>query len=305
MFDFGHQGFVIFDGAGEFVRNARVDMERLGLPDPSMSAHPAGGVVAGIAARTKLREPEPDLDAVPSRPVVLFALEEGGEGRVLHEAWDLPPVPVGEEQTLSLGGDQTVQLRMPRVRAFEPGLYVAVLPDGRIAVSDSVGYGVKLLDSSGTEVGRLSRPIDPILVTDGLQEQERIRRIDELAEQGGMQISFSGGGGGGGGDVSPEAVRRMMEERFADMLFAEVIPVIEAVAVDHAGRIWVQRSSGRPGVDGPTDVITPDELYLGTIPADGLRIPAAFGPGGLMARIETDEFDVPTLVVERLPADLN
>jgi hypothetical protein len=48
-------------------------------------------------------------------------------------------------------------------------------------------------------------------------------------------------------------------------------------------------------------VITPDGGYLGTFPPDGLRIPDAFGPDGLLARIETDEYDVPTVVVERLP----
>jgi hypothetical protein len=66
----------------------------------------------------------------------------------------------------------------------------------------------------------------------------------------------------------------------------------------------VQRSSGRVGEDGPTDLITADGRYLGSLAPDGLRIPDAFGPDGLIARIETDEFDVPTVVVERLPAEL-
>ncbi|MFV2008104.1 MAG: hypothetical protein ACC667_11700, partial [Longimicrobiales bacterium] len=38
-----------------------------------------------------------------------------------------------------------------------------------------------------------------------------------------------------------------------------------------------------------------------TIAADGMRIPDAFGPGGLVAYIERDEFDVPTILVKRLP----
>ena len=40
--------------------------------------------------------------------------------------------------------------------------------------------------------------------------------------------------------------------------------------------------------------------YIGTLPADGLRIPAAFGPGGLMAYIDSDEMDVQTVRVIRL-----
>ena len=31
-------------------------------------------------------------------------------------------------------------------------------------------------------------------------------------------------------------------------------------------------------------------------------MPDAFGPGGLVAFVETDEFDVPTIILKRLPA---
>ncbi|MDE2795783.1 MAG: hypothetical protein OXL34_13265 [Gemmatimonadota bacterium] len=34
---------------------------------------------------------------------------------------------------------------------------------------------------------------------------------------------------------------------------------------------------------GPADTVTASGEYIGTLPADWLRIPAAFGPGGLMA----------------------
>ena len=34
---------------------------------------------------------------------------------------------------------------------------------------------------------------------------------------------------------------------------------------------------------GPTDTVTERGEYIGTLPAGWLRIPAAFGPGGLMA----------------------
>jgi hypothetical protein len=35
-----------------------------------------------------------------------------------------------------------------------------------------------------------------------------------------------------------------------------------------------------------------------------MELPAAFGPEGLVAFIERDELDVPTVVVKRLPAVL-
>jgi hypothetical protein len=88
------------------------------------------------------------------------------------------------------------------------------------------------------------------------------------------------------------------------MVFAREIPVIEDLAVDGFGRLWVQRSSGQVGEDGPTDLITGDGRYLGSLAPDGVRIPDAFGPDGLVARVETDEFDVPTVVVERLPREI-
>ena len=54
--------------------------------------------------------------------------------------------------------------------------------------------------------------------------------------------------------------------------------------------------------DGPIDVVTPDGKYVGTYRADATDIPDAFGPGGLAAFVVLDEFDVPSVVVRRLPA---
>ena len=39
---------------------------------------------------------------------------------------------------------------------------------------------------------------------------------------------------------------------------------------------------------------------LGSVAPEGFRIPDAFGPNGLTAFIETDEMDVPRVVVRRL-----
>ena len=44
-----------------------------------------------------------------------------------------------------------------------------------------------------------------------------------------------------------------------------------------------------------------DGEYAGTFPAGATRMPNAFGPDGLAAFIERDEFDVATVVVRRLP----
>ena len=52
------------------------------------------------------------------------------------------------------------------------------------------------------------------------------------------------------------------------------------------------------------DILTARGGYVGTVSADGPGIPQAFGPDGLVAYIERDGFDVPTIRVRRLPAGL-
>lgn len=58
------------------------------------------------------------------------------------------------------------------------------------------------------------------------------------------------------------------------------------------------------GAPGPIDVLTPAGQYVGTFATGSMTLPAAFGPDGLVAFIERDEFDVPTVAVKRLPAVL-
>lgn len=304
VFDVGHQGWVVYGPDGEYLRNVRLDMGEVGIPGRQLTEHPDGGVVGPIGGRIRFGPGGGGgEDEVPSRPVAYFALAEDDTSRVLYQAWDLPPAPEGDQENLSMGEGRSVQLRMPTLRAFEPEIFAAAVPDGRVAVVDSTGYRIKFVDASGTVVDVLERPIAPTPVTPALAQMEKERRAAEMAENssGGMTIMV---GGSGGGQVDPAAVRRMMEGRLETMIFAEEIPVIERMAADRDGRIWVQRSSGEPGVDGPTDVLTVDGRYLGTIPPTGLRIPDAFGPNGLYVREETDEFDVPTLIVERVPADI-
>ena len=69
-------------------------------------------------------------------------------------------------------------------------------------------------------------------------------------------------------------------------------------------RIWVQRRGDLPEIDGPIDVLTVGGEYVGTYAADATKIPNAFGPDGLAAFIEFDEFDVARVVVRRLPTEV-
>ena len=85
-----------------------------------------------------------------------------------------------------------------------------------------------------------------------------------------------------------------------DMTFADEIPVIDDISVDWEDRIWIERTGENGQGPGLIDILTPDGRYVGTLPLEGLRIPWAFGPDGLMAYVETDEFEVQSVRVIRL-----
>ena len=98
------------------------------------------------------------------------------------------------------------------------------------------------------------------------------------------------------------AHRQMREDQIQDLAFPEEMPVIRNLAVDWSDRIWVQRSA-LPGETGTIDILSADGRYFGSLPTDGLRIPRAFGPGGLLAYVERDDLDIQRVVVVRLMAD--
>lgn len=303
--DVGKRALVVYDGAGEWVGNATVDLGDEGLPANTVAALPSGRVVSPTALRMRMASGGGETDvriARPeTRPIWSYPVQAGDSAVLAYEAWNPPPPPEGGESTLEseTSGGGAIALRMGRVQAFEPGLHVAPLPDGRLAVVDSVAYSIKLVEPGAGVTGMLERPIPPTPVTPEVETLERERRLDEIVDRGG-QVRVLGGSGSLA--INPDAMRRMMEEQVANMVFFPEIPVVEALAADPLGRIWVQRSSARPGEDGPTDLLTTDGRYLGTLPPDGLRIPDAFGPGGLAAIIETDAFDVATVRVVRLPS---
>ena len=76
--------------------------------------------------------------------------------------------------------------------------------------------------------------------------------------------------------------------------------MIRGLATTWEGHIWVLRRGEAPTGDGPIDVLAADGRYLGSHRAGATRIPAAFGPDGLVAFIETNELDVQTVTVRRI-----
>jgi hypothetical protein len=131
-----------------------------------------------------------------------------------------------------------------------------------------------------------------------MREAERARRLDALEEDPPRAMITNREGATATPAVN--AVLRLERARIDAMGFHPWIPVVEDLAVDPQGTLWVQRTSGTPGKPGPTDVLDPDGGYVGTLNAAGPRIPWAFGPGGVMATVDTDGFGAPIVRVERL-----
>jgi len=193
----------------------------------------------------------------------------------------LPPV-----DSVSLGRmPNGYEFKRPRLRTFAPRLYWGVMPDGRVAFSDSTTFAVKIAEAGTGVVRILTRPIPPEPVTDGVIRGEKGRRLAELEEE-----------------AEPGEDLREERDRIDDLRFFTEIPVIRGLAVTLDGDIWVMRRGEAPVSDGPIDLLTADGRYLGSYRPGATEIPDAFGPDGLVAFIETDELDVETVVVKRLAA---
>lgn len=285
----------VYDAQGAFLEEVGFDMFA-GAPGSLLMARPDASLVSMYGMRMSRPGQEEEEEEDPHlRDIELFTL--GGAGReVLYRAWNLDPMEQDEElSTENERGQTEMTFTMARMRAFEPGLHVGMLSDGRLAVADSLGYRVKLIGMDGSVAGAIERPVAPEPVTAAIMEAERERRREAFA--GMTDVSMAGFGVLEG--IGEQLLATQLEQ-VDNMVFTDVIPVIAGLAVDAQDRIWVARTG--PGADGPgpIDILTPDGRYIGTLPADGPGIPDAFGPDGLMAYTETGEFDVPIIRVIRL-----
>ena len=305
VFDLSVPGaFEVFDSEGQFIESVPVDLAR-GGPGQVLLPLSDGRLLSQGGPRIRFASPrdepeEPAAEEDHRRDIDVFSLE-GDEKAVLYRAWNLPPTEAADEVSgQDEGGSGSISLSFGRMRAFEPGLHIGVISDGRVAVVDSTGYDVKLIAMDGGVAGTIGRPIPPEAVTEAVKDAEKARRTEAFSASSGDRVRIQGLGV----DVEglADQMREVMQGQIETMIFAEEVPVIANMAVDWEDRIWIARTGPGGSGDGPTDLMTPDGYYTGTLPADGLRIPAAFGPGGLMAYIESDEYDVQTIRVIRLVA---
>ena len=264
---------------GEFVRRVTLDPMTTGLIFASM-ALPDGRLVTS-AFQLLGAQDEPHEEG---RPIHVFPLD-GAEPEVLYTAWELP-AEGEDESTFESSASGAVRMYRAAGRAFEPLLRFDLLTDSRLALIDSIGYRVKLIGLDGTVTGTITRPIAPLPVDDAIMEAERQRYRER---ESGVESSA-------GVSVQIES------EGVEGLTFADEVPVLYGLKVDWEDRIWVERRGPTGSNDGPTDIVTPAGDYIGTLSPDGLRTPDAFGPDGLLAYIELDEMEVPTVRVVRLVA---
>ena len=238
-------------------------------------------------------------DMPEGRPIERITLGESPGKEVFYSAWDPPR---SEPSEMNAGG---MRMRMmPEPRIFSPQLHTAVLPDGGMAVVDSSAYTVKILDAGGRVARTLARPIQAREVTERIQRQETERQLAELESGEGPRMRIVTDDGSGAREMPQEQVNQMMRQRIQNRGFYPVLPVVRSMAAGWDGLIWLERRGTEPNAPGPIDLFTPDGDYRGTLDAEGPGIPDAFGPDGLVAYIEEDEFEVPMVVVRRLPENL-
>lgn len=298
--DMGHGSFQIFDAEGNFTGTAPLrdgGVTRVGRiqPDPRGGALFNGGGSTMMSMEYDGSGPPPS--APTTRPVERVVLGESARKEVFFEAWQAPR---GEPSQMNAGGVQVMMMAGPK--HFEPGLEVAVLPGGGLAVVDSSAYAVKILDERGRVVRRITRDVDPVRVTERIQRAEIQRQIDRLESGAGPRMRIVTDDGGGQREMPRDQINQLMRRQIEGRGFYPEIPVVREVAAGWSGLLWLERSQVDPDEPGAIDVFTAEGEYRGTVSEDGPRIPDAFGPDGLVAYIERDELDVPTVVVRRLPA---
>ena len=307
--DIGHRSYQLFSPDGAFQRMVSLGGDAGLIRIGEMAPDPRGGAILSSGGNMMVsmsRGPGGGAPTLPTnRPIERIVLDgETAQATTLVEGWQ-PPRPETKPQEMS-GGGMRFQVAMNGPRTFEPGLLVGPLPDGGVAYSDSSAYAVKVLGPTGALQRVIRRPFNARPVTPAIQEAEKERRLAELEAGGGPQVRMmvAGPGGGQARPVSQDAIKEMMKGQVEQMEFYPELPVLLNLKTGWGGKIWAVRRGEEPNEPGAIDVLTPLGQYVGTFAAGSIELPAAFGPDGLVAFIERDEFDVPSVVVKRLPAVL-
>ncbi len=301
--DIGHEAYQLFDPTGEFlrlVRMARTETSRR-VGDVTVTLQvvraiqpdPRGGAVYTLEDAETTDSTAGERLAPAFRTIARHRLDgEDVETSAAVRAWH-PPRGDTESSVSVSGSDDTRDIISRQLRStldagasafrnppiFEPAVRMALLPDGGIVYSDSTAYALKITGpGGGPTVRTITRPFHPQPVTPQIEEEYRRKRDEREPDVPAGRISIT-----------------LQRESFYP-----VIPVIRRVRATWEGRIWVMRQGDELLEDGPIDVLTADGEYVGTYRTGATKMPDAFGPDGLIAFIELDEFDVASVVVRRV-----
>ena len=326
--DDGHRAYLLFGPDGSFERAIRFSSpgaSQTASAERVRAAREGGALFLTRSPAASFRGGEVSV-AIGDRTVYRVSLDEGEEAAALPfaEGWEARP-----EREVRMEGEDPSDMFGALGDAFtyfEPRLVFDVLPGGGVAYSDSSAYAVKIQTAVGAPVRVVGRPLHPEPVTEGLRERARVRALE--AYESSVEGQFNGQSLD---DLPPafrEQVAEMMEGMVAGMRdmvenagFMPEVPLVRDLRTTWEGTIWVRRWGSDPlaqvelvggvsadggpegdeAAEGWIDVITQEGGYVGTFLLEEMPMPGAFGPGGLVAFVETDEFDVPTIVVKRLP----
>lgn len=313
--DRGHGAYQIFGPDGTFVRAVRIaDLPRSGggYAARVRPGREGGGLFLTRMSFASVSQGQMDID-MGDRTIYQVSLDgDSAAGTAFAEGWS----PSRREQSTAEVDDPTrvFDALGDALSFFEPPLVFDVLSGGGIAYSDSAGYAIRIRRSPGSPTLVLRRPVRSEPVTDRVRNHVRQATMESFRAQ--LDSSFAA-------EIGPEAppgAGALLESMLDGMRgaverarFMPEVPIVRDVRTTWEGTIWVLRRGSDPAGEalaladigesepGPIDVLSPEGRYLGTFAPEATTLPGAFGPAGLVAFVETDEYDVATIVVKRLP----
>ena len=328
--DNGHRAYLLFGPDGSFERAIRFAIQgasETASAQAVRSAREGETLFLTRGADARFSGGEVSVEA-GDRTIYRTSLAEGDEAAAtpFAEGWEAQP----EREITMEAADPSDMFDAlgDAFMGFVPDLVFDVLPGGGVAYSDSSAYAIKIQPAPGAPVRVVGRPLHPEPVTESLRERARARMLESMESSASVEVN------GQTADDLPPAIRARMAAMLEEMMsgmrdavanagFMPEVPIVRDLRTNWEGAIWVQRwgndplaqidaqsavASGAPeGEDaaaGWIDVLSPEGEYMGTLSLEDTPMPDAFGPGGLVAFVETDEFDVPTIILRRLPPNI-
>jgi streptogramin lyase len=160
---------------------------------------------------------------------------------------------------------------------FEPELLVAHSPDGHLWVAHSAEHRIARLDAAGDTVLEIVvvQEAPPVTAAERAEWLEARAAVLERAPAARAEI---------------------------EALVPERKPVLQGIAVDEAGSLWVRRAS-RDGVSTVLDAYLPDGTFRGSVrlPPGVAQAPAPVLRAGRLYAVATDELGVAYVIRAPLP----